>query len=309
MCACGYVGSPQAPTLDIPERVTDLRVAEFGDRIRAEFTIAPETTEGHPLKSLRLLEMRVGVAPEPWDSNKWAAAAKSYEIPYDMPGPISFDKASASEWVGKDVVIAVRATGPKGKSSDWSNLKTLKMEPPLATPANLKIENARTSFSLTWSSPAKTFRIFRQAGEEAPALLGESQAANYSDANVDFGSSYRYYVQALEGEDHQSELAVTPPTTRIDAFAPSVPTGLIAEQGANTIELSWERNTEPRFQGYNVYRAVDNGGFEKIAALIIAPAFSDSKIEAGKKYRYAISAVGTNGMESARSMPYEITAQ
>ena len=35
--------------------------------------------------------------------------------------------------------------------------------------------------------------------------------------------------------------------------------------GTSTIELSWERNTEARFQGYNVYRAVGGGAFERIA--------------------------------------------
>ena len=75
LCACAYVGNTQPPTLDIPQTVTDLRVGELGDHIRIEFTLSPETTEGMPLKSLRLLEVRVGPAPEPWDDAKWAASA------------------------------------------------------------------------------------------------------------------------------------------------------------------------------------------------------------------------------------------
>jgi hypothetical protein len=54
---------------------------------------------------------------------------------------------------------------------------------------------------------------------------------------------------------------------------------------------------------------VDGGEFEKVAALIVAPAYSDRAIQSGKRYRYQISAVGTNGLESARSAPLEITAQ
>ena len=49
---CAYIGNPKPPTLDIPLRVMDLRAAEFGDRILVQFTIAPLTTEGLPLKSL-----------------------------------------------------------------------------------------------------------------------------------------------------------------------------------------------------------------------------------------------------------------
>ncbi|HLW76874.1 MAG TPA: fibronectin type III domain-containing protein [Bryobacteraceae bacterium] len=309
LCSCAYVGNPQAPTLDLPQTVSDLRVAEYGDHIRTEFTIAAETTEGLPLKSLRLLEMRVGVAPQPWDQNKWAASAKRYTIPFNGSGPIEFDKVPVSEWMGKDVVIGVRATGPKGKSSQWSNVKSLSIEPPLASPANLKIENSRTGLYLTWTSSAKRFRIFRKApADEMPMQVTDNDTAFAWNEDVAVGATYTFYVQAYQDDFHQSEIAVTLPTTHEDVFAPTVPIGLTAEQGANSIELSWERNTEPRFQGYNVYRSLDNGPFEKIAPLIIAPAYSDTKIESGKKYRYSISAVGINGMESERSAPYEITA-
>jgi len=58
-----------------------------------------------------------------------------------------------------------------------------------------------------------------------------------------------------------------------------------------------------------VYRSVDGGPLEKIAALIVAPAYTDPKIEVGKKYAYRVSAVGINGIESEKSAPYEIVAQ
>ena len=37
--------------------------------------------------------------------------------------------------------------------------------------------------------------------------------------------------------------------------------------------------------------------------------FTDSKVEAGKKYRYEVSAVDLTGNESARTAPVEATAQ
>ena len=48
---------------------------------------------------------------------------------------------------------------------------------------------------------------------------------------------------------------------------------------------------------------------QKIATLVEAPTYSDSKIEAGKKYRYTVSAVDLTGNESAQSAPVEATAQ
>lgn len=309
LSACGYVGNPQAPTLDIPQQITDFRFIEYGDKIRAEFTIPPETTEGLPLKSLRSFDFRIGLVPTPWSDNAWAASAKRIDCPpVTGPGPAACS-ASATEWIGKEVVIRARATGPKGKTSDWSAIKQFSVQPPLATPTDLKIENSPGFLYFTWKSPAKKFRFFLQTGDDPPQIDGEPTDPNQQETKVEFGVRYRFYVQAIQGDLQQSEIAESQPLLRVDSFTPTVPTGLTAEQSANAIELSWERNTDERFQGYNVYRSVDGGPLEKIASLIIAPAYSDPKIEAGKKYLYRVTAVGTNNIESEKSAPSEITAQ
>jgi len=307
LTACGYIGPPLARTLDIPQTVGDLVVAEYGSNILVEFTVPPLTTEGLPLKSLRSLDLRIGVPPTPWNENAWAASAKPIDCSATGPGPVSCQTPAAA-WVGKETVIRVRATGPKGKTSEWSSIKVLQVEPPLAAPADLKVANARTGVYITWNSPAKKFRVFRKIGDAQPELIGQPTDPNWMDTDVDFGAEYRYFAQAVAGEYQQSETGASEPITRADIFAPSVPTALIAEPGANAIELSWDRNTDPRFQGYNVYRAVEGGPFEKVASLITAPAFSDPHVESGKKYRYMVSGVGTNGLESEKCAPVEATA-
>jgi fibronectin type III domain protein len=296
------------PAMDIPQHISDLVVAEYGDKLHVQFTIPALTTEGLPLKSVRSVDLYIAPPINPWSENAWAAGAKHFTIPATGPGPISHD-VDASEWIGKEVAILIRATGPKGKASDWSNLKTLDIRPPLATPASIRAENQPSAIVLTWQGPAKHYRIFRASGEAQPELLGESDQPEYRDTEIEYGTQYRYYVQATEGELQQSDTVGPFPVTAEDKFAPSPPAGLTAELGTNSIELSWERNTEPRFQGYNVYRSVDGGPFEKIASIITAPSYTDRQIEAGKKYRYQISSVGTNSMESARSAIFEIAAQ
>jgi fibronectin type 3 domain-containing protein len=76
----------------------------------------------------------------------------------------------------------------------------------------------------------------------------------------------------------------------------------------NSIDLAWARNTESDLGGYNVYRSTDGGPFEKIGNLIQTPVFTDTHVESGKHYRYAVSAVDTTGNESARSEPVEPAA-
>jgi hypothetical protein len=309
LSACGYIGAPQAPTLDIPQQITDFRFIEYGDKIRTEFTIPPETTEGLPLKSLRSFDFRIGPIPTPWSDNAWAASAKPIDCPpVAGPGPAACS-ASATEWIGKEVVIRARATGPKGKTSQWSPIRQFTVQPPLATPTDLKIESHPAFLYFTWKSPAKKFRLFLQTGDDQPQIEGEPTDPNWQETKVEFGVRYRIYVQAIVGDLQQSEIAESDPLLRVDSFTPTVPTGLTAEQGANSILLSWERNTDERFQGYNVYRSVDGGPLEKIAPLIISPAYTDPKVEAGKKYLYRVSAVGVNGIESEKSGPYEIVAQ
>ena len=84
---------------------------------------------------------------------------------------------------------------------------------------------------------------------------------------------------------------------------------MTATPGVNAIELAWDRNTESDFKGYNVFRSVEGGPFEKIASLIEAPTYSDHQVEVGKKYRYAVSAVDLTGNESQRSALQEVSAQ
>ena len=112
-----------------------------------------------------------------------------------------------------------------------------------------------------------------------------------------------------EDRHKQSSMAESQPITPTDTFAPAVPGAVTAVAGVNTIELAWTRNGEPDFKGYNVFRSVDGGPYEKIASFLEAPTFTDTKVQAGKRYRYAITAVDVLGNESDRSNPVEAVAQ
>jgi hypothetical protein len=309
LAGCGYIGPVLPPALEVPARITDLVIAQYGDNIRADFTLPALTTEGLALKDIRAVEVRVGVIANPFNQQVFLASTKGYPVSQTSPGPVDFMGIPAQDWIGKEVGVVVRATGPKGKASDWSNIKTLTISQPLATPAGLTVDDAREGVRIAWHGPAGHYRVFRATGADQPEPLEEVDRQEYIDSQIDYSARYTYYVQASEGELKQSAMAISKPIAPVDVFAPIVPTGLTAEQGASSIDLSWERNTESRFRGYNVYRSVDNSPFEKIASVITAPTFSDRPVEAGKKYRYTVAAVGVNDRESAQSAPFEITAQ
>jgi len=303
LAGCAYIGPPKPPALEIPTPITDLRAAEYGDQILVQFTIGALTTDGLALKSVRTVELRVAGGSSP----------QVLPVRANGPGPVD-DNFPAKDWVGKQVTLTVRATGPKGKASDWSNPVALAVGEPLATPADVKAVSDPKGVRLTWvgsfgSEAGGRYRIFRGSGDAMPQRFAESDKPEYLDTAVDFGSPYRYFVQALVGELRQSEVSATVGVTPADTFPPAVPAELTAVAGVNSIELAWRPNTEEDLAGYQVYRSVEGSAPERIAGPVDAPNFSDRTVEIGKKYSYTITAVDRTGNESAHSMAVEVTAQ
>ncbi|MGC2488645.1 MAG: hypothetical protein WA412_08220, partial [Candidatus Sulfotelmatobacter sp.] len=183
------------------------------------------------------------------------------------------------------------------------------VQQPLPKPSTLVAENVAQGVRLTWKGTALKYRIFRAVGEAAPERLDESTRPEFVDDTTEYGKTYKYLVQGITDDLHGSEVSDPVEITPVDKFPPAVPGALTAILGVNTVELAWTRNTEKDFKGYNVYRSTDGGPFVKIAEGVPTPSFSDSNIEAGKKYRYGVSAVDLSGNESAHSTPADASNQ
>ncbi len=307
LAGCGSVGEPLYPALNIPMTIADLTAVERGDKIVISFTISPKTTEGLLLKEVGSVELRVGPnAGNDFRADAWAASAKQLDVPLPtQPGPVHFD-APAQDFIGKEVLVAVRIGNPRGRMSAWSNIVAVAVEQPLAKPANLSADAVAQGVRLTWAAPNQSsFRIFRKpAQEKEPLLLGTSDKPEYVDTTSEYGKPYDYYVQAFHDKT-ESEILGPASITPKDTFAPAVPTGLNVTAGVGAIELSWDRNTESDFKAYQVYRSEDGGPFVKIAEGLEGPSYSDRKIESGKHYRYRISAIDQTGNPSEQSPPVE----
>jgi fibronectin type III domain protein len=297
LCACGYVGPPLPPTLDIPATVTDFRAWESGSNIEIAFTLPATTTESLPLKSLRAVELRIQAADE-----------KLIALPVTVPGPVTRE-IPVGDWVGKSITLSVRATGPKGKTSAWSNPARLTVIAPLSPPTAPKLQNVAGGVEMSWTGDGPRYRIFRAEGDAQPQPLADSDTPRYLDETTSYGTRYRYLVQAIAAENQWSVVSDAADITPVDIFPPAVPEGVSAVPTPQSIELAWTRNTESDFRGYNISRSTEGAPFERIASLIEAPTYSDSKIEPGKKYRYTVSAVDQTGNESAQSAPVEAAAQ
>lgn len=309
LAGCGSIGEPLYPALNVPTRVSDLSAVERGDKIDVRFTIPPLTTEGMALKEIGSVELRIGSSPAGgFQAGDWAAAAQRIEVPPPaQPGAVQ-SSAPVKDFVGKEVVVGVRVGNAKGRMSEWSNFVTVMVETPLATPADFRAEPVPQGVRVTWNAPgAASFRIYRKEGEQKePALLATVDKPEYVDTSTEYGKTYEYYVEGVHDKT-ESDVAQSNSVTPKDIFPPAVPTGLTASAGVGTVELAWERNTEADFKEYRVLRSEENGPFVQIAEGLDAPAYSDHKVESGKRYRYRISALDQVGNQSQPSEPVEVT--
>ena len=263
LSSCGYVGPIQPPALDIPQRIGDLRAAEFGEKIVAEFTIPPLTTEGLPLKSVESVELAAGVAPNPFTFPSWAAAAKKYNVPATGPGALTREIPIA-DLIGKDVTIAVHAVGPKGKTSDWSNLVTLPIRAALAKPADLKTEKrARWNRSRLARRGGRTLSRLSLDGEVGNAHAGRlRRSAALPGLRRGVRRRISILRRGLRGRIAEQRYGGIPGGGPRRDFSPAAPAGSPRNWAARSSSFPGA-HADTRFQGYNVYRSVDGGPFKE----------------------------------------------
>ncbi len=308
---CGYVGEPLPPLANIPARVSDLTAVQRGGHILAQFTLPPLTTEGATIRSTLELDLRIGESEAPFRDEEWAAHAR--KVPGgSVSGVTAKFEIPSAEWKGKQVLVAVRTMGNNGKPSGWSNFVAVPVVDPPETPANLKAEAVAAGVALTWNAQGSQFRVFRRTGTGDPETVATVEQPTWTDPATQYGQRYTYQVQTIltlgQNREAQSELSTAAEITPEDRFPPAAPAGLRATASPNSVELSWDPNTEADLAGYRLYRSLPGGQMEKIADLTV-PAYSDHNLDRDKTYRYEVSAVDRLGNESPHSAPVEVALQ
>ncbi|WP_309568575.1 fibronectin type III domain-containing protein [Paenibacillus sp. sptzw28] len=189
-------------------------------------------------------------------------------------GTISARQATASatyRTVVQDGQLTVYVTGA-GVGGYLNGLIVREAVPtPPAAPATLSVLSAsREGVVLQWSSvtDAVYYNLYRSIGETGTYFkLAQTPDVNYTDTAVLAGSSYTYYVTALNAGGMES--APSPSATAtvtLVAIPPKAPTNLeVTSVTSRSVELRWTASEDA--DGYAVFRSASlDGPFAEIGA-------------------------------------------
>jgi hypothetical protein len=344
---CGTPGAPQPPSLELPERVTDLAAVRAGNTVALSWKMPRKTTDHLLIKGLVKVEIcrREGTGDCQGAGEVSLAAQEEGAFQEALPATLSAGEP-------RQLTYFVELKSPKGRAAGLSNAASVLAGTAPAAIVGLKAEVRADGVALRWeggqpggqagavrlhrklltaSAPAKkgasgpmqpeTEPVLRDLFVDAPTA-GQNLGA--LDKTARFGESYEYTVQrvdriAVDGPDGHTSLelagAISAPVhvDVVDTFPPAVPQGLAAilVREEKTIDLSWQPDTEDDLAGYIVYRADADGDWKRISGPkpLAGPAYRDASVEAGHNYRYAVTAIDLTGHESKRSEPAQESAQ
>lgn len=352
LTGCGTPAAPQPPSLNLPEKVTNLAATRAGDAVSLTFTMPRKNSDKLLLKGkidVRLCRQEGA-----------GACANAGEIEF-TPGEegVLADTLPAELASGapRPLSYFVELKNRNGRSAGLSNAAVVLAGEAPAPVAGFSAEMRKSGAVLRWtpdgSSEETAVRLHRRlldppAGKEmaesteiaesgkkqqgilAPppepielsllvepdATGGQANADRALDKSIRFGESYEYTAQrvarvSVNGQTLELPGAFCAPV-RLEArdiFPPEVPTGLAAIATSASagleaaIDLSWQPVTDANLAGYIVYRREGDGAWQRVspAQPAVSPAFHDTQVQPGHSYIYAVSAIGQNGHESARS--------
>jgi hypothetical protein len=330
MAGCGTPGAPLPPSLNLPDRVTDLAAERAGNQVTLTWTMPRRTTDKILLKDPVIVRVCWNEGTShcvPVDEKAFApgaAATHSETLP-----------AGLAAGAPRPVRFYVEALNRNERSAGLSNAAPILAGEAPAPMEGLTAEVGKSGVVLHWTAgnPLDAVRLHRRllnppAAKKDEGLLGTPREALTQDLLVEhdsgvaldkdirFGHSYEYRAQRVarvEADGQMRELAGALSSSVTveaqDVFPPAIPAGLAAVATAAaegvpaSIDLSWQPDTETDVAGYRVYRREGTGEWQRISGngLVVGPAFHDPDVQAGRTYIYAVSAVDLRGNESGRS--------
>jgi hypothetical protein len=343
LAGCGTPGAPQAPSLNLPGRVTSLTATRTGNEVSLTWTMPKKNTDKLLLKGnipVRVCRKEgAGGACETTTATLFLAPGAEGTLTETL-------RPALASGAARPLTYFVELTNKNGRSAGLSNAAVVVAGEAPAALAGVAAQVRKGGIVLRWTpvSGDDSIRLHRKLLAAAPEAKSKTQAGPFAaqpepaeqnllveagaaagrvlDKDIRFGQTYEYRAQRvvrLTVDGQKLELAgpLSAPlrVEALDVFPPAVPTGLaaVANEASSgsepSIDLSWQPGTDSDLAGYAVYRRENGGAWQRIspAQPLVPPAFRDSHVQSGHTYGYAVSAIDQGGHESARSVEAEET--
>ena len=235
-------------------------------------------------------------------------------------------------------VYRVKAINPEGTSeqSNYVNVETTAAPTPSvpAPPTGLTaLSVTHDSVTLSWDDPGDSsitgYQVLRRSrdGDEYGDGQGDTQfiavvedtgssATSYTDSSVTPRTRYVYRVKAINSEgmsERSTYLNVeTAEQPTLTPSVPAAPAGLAASSATHdSVTLSWDDPGDSSITGYQVLRRSrdgdeygDNLGASEFSVIVddtgtSVTTHTDTTVEAGTRYVYALKARNTEGLSEA----------
>ncbi len=343
IAGCGMPAAPQPPSLELPDPVNNLTAVRTGDEIALAWTMPRRDTDKVTLKgriAVRICRRQSAAAPCATVATRELLPSADGKFAETLPHALASGAPRALEY-------HVELLNRRGRSAGLSNAAVVLAGQAPAPVEGLGAELRKDGVVLHWTpGPPEPFaaqvRLRRtlltpvqrpqsQGPLPAPAEPAEqnllvpatSVHGQALDRSIRFGETYAYRAQRIVRVNVDSRTleldGLLSPPVRVDVeniFPPAVPAGLAAvatpagNGAAAAIDLSWQPDTDADLAGYAVYRREGDGPWQRIspAQPVVGPGFHDANVQPGHAYEYAVTAIGQNGRESARSAAAEETA-
>lgn len=294
LVGCGMPAAPLPPSLELPDRVSDLSAVRTGNQVALTWTMPKRDTDKVPLKgnlTVRICRNESAAAG--------CSAAATVQFASETNGAFTDTLPPAfAEGAPHVVTYFVELDNRKGRTAGLSNgAQILAGEAPAAIDG-LAAEMRRDGVLLRWTptppeaKPVAVRLVRKLVSPPAPApsrstegplaprpepplrtLLVEPAAHVDSsldrtlDGSIQFGETYEYRAQrvarvTVNGETLELAGPLSGPVriAAVNVFPPAVPRGLaaVATAGAEgagpAIDLNWQPGAETDLAGYVVYR-------------------------------------------------------